>query len=299
MLKQPRVPARLQALSVVVIIVALIIAAIVVSSSGALPLYSEAEVNTPPDAYPAPLSELPPPDVELAAEMTTFSACTGPGCRVFLPMTHKSVAAPVTTGPSTRLPSGDACKALIRRSTWEPRPDNNDENRYVARAGADYKAQPWGGTDPRVETLILPRVDGNFVGTTDEIIQWGACKWGFHPDLVRAIATQESSWRMSTVGDNGQSFGLMQIKQTAHGGTYPASAKSTAFNVDYALAWRRACYEGYLTYMKERNSRYRAGDEWGCVGAWYSGNWYDSGAKAYIGRVWEHYKARTWLKPGF
>jgi hypothetical protein len=37
-------------------------------------------------------------------------------------------------------------------------------------------------------------VDGHFTGTTDEIFQWGACKWGLPDDLLRAIAVRESNW---------------------------------------------------------------------------------------------------------
>jgi len=38
------------------------------------------------------------------------------------------------------------------------------------------------------------RVNGNFVGTTDEILQWAACKWGIPDNVIRAVAYQESTW---------------------------------------------------------------------------------------------------------
>ena len=44
-------------------------------------------------------------------------------------------------------------------------------------------------------------VDGRFKGTTDEIIQWAAKKWGFQPDLFRAVARNESYWDMNMLGD--------------------------------------------------------------------------------------------------
>lgn len=56
-------------------------------------------------------------------------------------------------------------------------------------------------------------VTGHFTGTTDEVIQWAARKWGFEPDLLRAVGTVESWWRMSTVGDSGDSFGLFQVRR--------------------------------------------------------------------------------------
>ena len=70
----------------------------------------------------------------------------------------------------------------------------------------------------------VSRVDGNFTGTTDEILQWGACKWGFDEDLVRAVAVVESWWRQSTVGDNGASYGLLQVRTTVHTGTFPLAS---------------------------------------------------------------------------
>jgi len=115
---------------------------------------------------------------------------------------------------------------------------------------------------------------------------------------VRAQAVKESNWRKDFVGDNGQSFGIMQIKSTMHQVTYPATARSTAFNLDYALAWRRACYEGYATWMGNGTS-YAAGFEWGCVGAYYSGGWYDAGAQQYIQAVQANLQNRVWLQPTF
>jgi hypothetical protein len=49
---------------------------------------------------------------------------------------------------------------------------------------------------------------------------------------------------------------------------------------------------------------YHAGGIWGCVGAWYSDNWYDgpvngSGGESYIVRAQYWYKIRPWLHPGF
>jgi len=216
-----------------------------------------------------------------------------------------------TLPPGTLLPSGEECRNRINRSTEERRSRNEPYNQYVAvqgtrydaatysAVGGDYVLQPWGGGDPRMNTEIQARIDGNFTGTTDEILQWGACKWGFNEDTVRAVAVDESWWRMYVVGDNNESFGIMQVRRTHHHGTYPASAKSTAFNVDYALAWRRACYEGYTRWLAATNPAYTAGDEWGCIGIWYSGRWYDSGAQWYINKVRNHFYNRTWTLDWF
>jgi hypothetical protein len=58
--------------------------------------------------------------------------------------------------------------------------------------------------DPRWDTWLLARVDGHFTGTTDEIIQWAACKWGLSDNLLRAIADQESTWYESQVTSTGR-----------------------------------------------------------------------------------------------
>jgi len=48
--------------------------------------------------------------------------------------------------------------------------------------------------NPLWDSWLLPRVDGRFTGTTDEIFQWAACKWGLPDNLIRADAVIESTW---------------------------------------------------------------------------------------------------------
>jgi autotransporter family porin len=89
-----------------------------------------------------------------------------------------------------------------------------------------------------------------------------------------------------------QSHGLLQVKGTVHEGTYPASTRASAFGVDYAMSWLRACYEGSFTWLGDD---YGPGDEWGCIGAWFSGNWWDQGARKYVAEVQGHVAGRTWM----
>jgi hypothetical protein len=214
----------------------------------------------------------------------------------------------LTLPPGAKLPSDSVCAAKVRRTGWEPRPQNAAANQTRGRPGAAID-----GADPSFNKRYGTRVEGNFVGTTDEIIQWAACKWGFSEDITRARAMQESHWRQSQLGDKTdnpaacatiaqaapcwQSYGILQVKGTVHEDTYPAARDSTAYNVDYALAWLRACYEG--AFSDWMGNGYRAGDEWGCVGAWYSGNWYDSGARKYIDGVKRHLANRAWTQAEF
>ena len=61
---------------------------------------------------------------------------------------------------------------------------------------AGYNATTWGAS-----SATYPRATGNFTGTTDEIIQWAACKWGFDEDTLRAQVVKESYWTQTTLGD--------------------------------------------------------------------------------------------------
>ena len=214
----------------------------------------------------------------------------------------------VTLPPGSHLPSPADCAARVKRSNWEPRPQNAAANQTKGSQGVNID-----GANASFNKKYAERIDGDFVGTTDEILQWGACKWGFDEDLTRARAVQESYWKQSQLGDETdsaeacstigktapcwQSYGILQVKGTVHEQTFPRAEQSTAYNVDYALAWLRACYEGAFAHWM--GAGYRRGDEWGCVGAWYSGRWYDSGAKRYIDGVKQHLERREWERADF
>jgi hypothetical protein len=97
------------------------------------------------------------------------------------------------------LPSGQECAGLVHRSTWEPRPKNTTANHTMpdpAAVHAAFAARPRAPltNDERWDTWLLPRVDGQFTGTTDEIFQWAACKWGLPDNVLRAQAVRESVW---------------------------------------------------------------------------------------------------------
>ena len=103
-------------------------------------------------------------------------------------------------------------------------------------------------------------VNGRFRGTTDEIIQWAAYKWGFRPSVLRAVATVESWWHQSAVGDNGDSFGLFQVRRPYHCWDACRIARdSTAFNADYYGGILRAYFDGKMDWLNtvERGREYR------------------------------------------
>ena len=215
-----------------------------------------------------------------------------------------------TLPPSATLPTDQQCASEASSDPWEPRPDNRAPNLTNAWSqGFRLRGSYLAATAPGYEE----RVTGNFTGTTDQILRWAACKWGFDEDDVRAQAVIESYWRQSLLADcrgttqpetNGcASVGLLAVKgadiPATHPGTWPAARTSTAFNVDYALAVRRLCYDGKETWMRQFNATYAAGDVWGCIGRWFSGRWHDPNAETYIQRVRATLSARTWLSSSF
>jgi len=190
--------------------------------------------------------------------------------------------------------SDAAAAARVNRANWEPRKNNAQENR---RRPSDEQLRDF---RRRSEMVNRFHVTGRYRGTTDEILQWAARKWGFDPDLFRAVAAVESYWKMSAVGDGGLSFGIFQMKKTYHC-CRPLSSKYTAFNADYYGAILRACYDGQQRWLNdvERGERYRAGDVWGSVGSWYAGRWRTATALDYIRRVQQTLRDEPWRKRWF
>jgi hypothetical protein len=229
-------------------------------------------------------------------------------------------------GKGQSLPSDEVCKAAAAADTLEPRPSNFTFNHTMPSSSflATYKSAVIAEGGPGAS--LLERVDGQFTGTTDEVLKWASCKWGFDEDTTRATAVNESHWNQAGIGDvdNGISLGILQVKTRDFPATCPAVAasqntakvidpncysyRSTAFNADFKLAQQRACFEGDVHYLTERvptagYPTYPNGTPdqmmWGCVGWWSSGGWYDAGALTYIGQVQGYLKARPWLHDVF
>ena len=195
------------------------------------------------------------------------------------------------------LPSEAECASRVRPAA-EIRPQN-----------ATFNARR--GSSPHSEN---PRVTGNYAGTTDQILQWAACKWGIDEDLVRAQIARESWWQHDSRGDltNDQShchpwlrtssgpcpesYGLGQVRYWYHMPAMDNSIVSSAYNVDYVYAVWRDCFEGRMGWLNtvERGREYVAGDAWGCLGVWFSGRWYTQPALDYMGWVREYLDSRIW-----
>jgi hypothetical protein len=224
---------------------------------------------------------------------------------------------PVTTwrAPGSPPLSDAAARALVTPRA-EIRPANTAANHYLPSAAELAAFHAAGSFNP-----LEKYVTGGFTGTTDEILQWGAHKWGIPEDILRAVAVTESWWKQSGMGDRAdgvnaalypaqsridadsvyQTLGIMQIKWapdgSLHPGTEPLRWKSTAFNVDYWGATVRYYYDGLCDWC---TSGYGPGQAWESVGAHYNPYpWRNSGMMHYIGTVQGHVADRTWAQPGF
>jgi hypothetical protein len=108
------------------------------------------------------------------------------------------------------LPGGGRCAARVHRSTWEPRPANAGPNSRMPnrrKVHAAFAARPLSGDGSfrhKWDTWLLPRVTGHYTGTTDEIFQWAACKWGIADNVLRAIAVRESTWYQYEIYPSGR-----------------------------------------------------------------------------------------------
>ena len=203
---------------------------------------------------------------------------------------------PVGWGPR----SSKAAARLVTRSGFEPRPANYRDNHRVP---GKKMLQAWRSQS---EMPYRRFVDGRFKGTTGEIIQWASIKWGIDTNTMRAVAAVESWWDMDTVGDNGDSFGLYQVRRPYHClGDCRIARYFTAFNADYYGAIIRSYFDGRQTWLNTvsgNGRRYRAGDLEGSLGAWYSGRWWgppERPVEPYLQDVARRKAERIWTHPDF
>jgi len=254
----------------------------------------------------------------------TRHAVATPAFRGAPPVAGYFTSRPV--GSYASLPGDAAASARVHRSEWEPRQDNTLYN-YTIPDGLYLRPHDPAdhAYDSRWNTYILKRITGNYSGTTDEIFQWVAAKWGIADNLLRTIAYMESGWHQSNFGDFVKqraecppgyttlpcpvTFGIVGVKSTSWPGIFPWNRDSTAAAVDVLGGWLRGCYEGWAWWLRDHGNHshgtYHAGDIWGCVGAWYSGNWHDGSpgeprsAEGYISRAKHWEKVKPWLRRGF
>jgi autotransporter family porin len=167
-------------------------------------------------------------------------------------------------------------------------------------------------------------LDGMTSPSTDDLIQWGAHKWGIPENWLRAEYVKESYWGQKQLGDRAsvssswyvlypllaeiagtsevfQSMGITMVKwkpdNSVGGGTEPLRWKSTAFNIDYQAAQVRYYFDGYCGWC---TSGYSSGQQWNSIGAWYEPYpWANASAQSYIASVQKILSKKPWLSSSF
>jgi hypothetical protein len=245
--------------------------------------------------------------------VTAASATTAPAPASSAPAFFR------TLPPGAKLPTGAQCAAWVRARPIKE--DKGVNKLYNRRTGERLPANFLAGDNARADKLLVPRVNGDFTGTTAEILRWAACKWGINQDIVFAQAAVESWWRQTTKGDwetsgcppghgpgvDGrpglcpQSWGILQNRYPYEKGSWPGIERSTAMNADTAYAIWRSCYDGYETWLNTvtRVGTYKAGDAWGCVGRWFAGRWHTPPAQQYIAAVKRYLREKIWTTRDF
>jgi hypothetical protein len=224
--------------------------------------------------------------------------CTSGAAGAATSKSHKRKPAPrlaVSSLPTRVVGTlSDSQAASLVRSAAESRSDNAADNRTIPSAA---QLGSFRSGDHSMPMNYLARVDGDYRGSTDEIIQWAAYKWGLDPQLLRAVAAVESWWHMSTVGDGGNAFGLYQLDARYHCCEQLARS-STAFDADYYGAMIRSYYDGSQTWLNTvsgNGARYARGDLWDSVGYWASGRWHTQAGASYVAQVQSDLAQQVWL----
>ena len=265
-------------------------------------------------------STRPPPVVKPSAR------CASPSCHPitqwrkragFQPLSDSDAAAHVRPAAETR-PANASANADV--------PSDRQLRRF--HASKDENGMPITQVNP-----YSARVTGHFAGTTDEIIQWAAWKWGIPEDWLRAQYVDESDWHQSALGDRTyvglrnatrypprsrekdsrgddtgyvwQSMGITQVKWRPDGtrnpGTEPLRWKSTSLNVDYEAATVRFYYDDPKGQRSAwGDSSYKPGNAWLSIAGWFRPYpWDNPDQRAYANEVRSILVKRSWARPRF
>jgi hypothetical protein len=176
-------------------------------------------------------------------------------------------------------------------------------------------------------------LDGLTNPSTDDLIQWGAHKWGIPEDWLRAQYVQESQWSQYWQGDRTtetqadyplypiqsrvpnsttdiyQSLGITQVQWqpadhpsgSVGTGTEPLRWKSTAFNIDYQAATIRFYYDNpQAARTSWGDASYVPCQQWNSLGGWFEPYpWNNAGQQNYIGLVQNQLNNQTWTTSNF
>jgi autotransporter family porin len=208
--------------------------------------------------------------------------------------------------------SDSTCASQVQQFA-ERVPENTTANNDVPPAGTNFSWGPWASGDvgpggiPETQfnlNHVTGAVPANF--TTDEILEWAACKWGMDQNIAKGEAVAESNWKQSNAGDMdscGQfdSWGILQVRATnpsdcsttgvknSGWGGYPWTHNSTAVDADAQMARLRAVYDGqsYMGAGGNGSPALTGGTStavgapiWNAVSTWQSGS--NTGTDPYV-----------------
>jgi hypothetical protein len=257
---------------------------------------------------------------------TAWAACRA-GTTPYAPLSDSAAAALITHQPEVR--PYNAKPYSVSGVTYPA------ANYYVpsdAELAAFQSAKNQYGQTAEQATYYAKFVDGRDGLTnpsTDDLIQWGAHKWGIPEDWLRAQYVQESYWNHFTLGDRTtestawfsqyplqarvpgsstdvyESMGLTQERwrpDNSDGiGTEPLRWKSTAFNIDFQGAQIRFYYDnpnGLRTTWGDAS--YVSCQQWNSLGGWFNPYpWDNSGQQSYVSLVQQHLNNRDWTGANF
>jgi hypothetical protein len=244
----------------------------------------------------------------------------------FRPLSDHSAAALVTREPETRPFNARRYKIAGRR--YPPL------NGYTPTAAELHAFLHSRLSDGRTVVQFNPYFkfvdgrDGLRNPSTDDLIQWGAHKWGIPENWLRAQYVQESYWNGFQTGDQAtvprswytlypiqarvpnslavyESMGITQVKWIADGsvgaGTEPLRWRSTAFNLDYQAATVRFYYDNPSGARSSWGDQtYSPCDGWASVGGWFEPYpWHNDGQQEYIAKVQQRLRDREWATSTF
>jgi hypothetical protein len=116
--------------------------------------------------------------------------------------------------PATTLPSEASCVTEVNNSpiTTENAPwnvDDGSQEKWNSNAVLSYSVPSYfyeyAPCCNELPHSDFTAVDGNYTGTTDDLIRITACKWGIDEDYIRAQAMIESGWHQDCAAAHGGS----------------------------------------------------------------------------------------------
>lgn len=116
--------------------------------------------------------------------------------------------------------------------------------------GQNFPVEPIPGElkdiKPANPNAQIPNYNNPNKAQINEMLGAAADKYGIPPDILKAIAWQESGWNPKAVGDGGNSSGMMQIYKVAHPDYDVARGKADpAYNIDYGARFLKNLHDRY------------------------------------------------------